>query len=207
MGIDRLMGGQAWDTPWKIQNELWRWLAYPYVRLLFTLNGISWGHGWRFYGMPIIQKHRRSVMRFGPGFSLRSSTRSNPLGPNRPVIICTWQAGAVLEIGANFGMTGGSLCAAERITIGDNVAVGANTSIIDTDFHPLDPELRRVKPSEAKTAAIVIENDVFIGMNCLILKGVTIGQGSVIGAGSVVTRSVPQGVLVAGNPAKLIKDL
>jgi acetyltransferase-like isoleucine patch superfamily enzyme len=198
---------QAWDTPWKIRNELSRWLTYPHVRLLFALNGIPWGHGWCFYGVPIIQKHRHSVMRFGSGFSLRSSTRSNPLGPNHPVIICTWQAGAVLEIGANFGMTGGILCAAERITIGDNVAVGANTSILDTDFHPLDPEQRRVKPSEARTGAVVIEDDVFIGMNCLILKGVTIGEGSVVGAGSVVTRGVPQGVLVAGNPARIIREL
>lgn len=201
------MGDQVWDTPWKVWNGLWRWLAYPWVRLLFATNGIPWGCGWRFYGVPIIQKHRCSIMRFGPGFSLRSSTRSNPLGPNHPVILCTWQAGAVLEIGANFGMTGGTLCAAEQITIRDNVTVGANTTIIDTDFHPLDLEVRRLYPQETQTAPVLIEDDVFIGMNCLILKGVTIGQGSVVGAGSVVTKDIPPGVIVAGNAARIVREM
>lgn len=201
------MGNQVWDTPWKVWNQLWRWLAYPRVRLLFALNGVPWGRGWRFYGVPIIQKHRRSRMTFGPGLQLRSSLRSNPLAPNRPVVLATWQAGAVLEVGANFGMTGGTICAAERIIIKDNVVVGANTTIMDTDFHPLDPKQRKLQPSDARIAMIVIEDDVFIGMNCLILKGVTIGQGSVVGAGSVVTKDVPPGVIAAGNPARIVREL
>jgi acetyltransferase-like isoleucine patch superfamily enzyme len=188
-------------------NRLWRWLAYPRVRLLFALNGIPWSRGWQLYGIPIIQKHRRSRMTFGPGLQLRSSLRSNPLAPNRPVVLATWQAGAVLEVGANYAMTGGTICAAERIIIKDNVVVGTNTTIMDTDFHPLDPEQRKLQPSNARTAMILIEDDVFIGMNCLILKGVTIGQGSVVGAGSVVTKDVPPGVVVAGNPARMVREL
>jgi acetyltransferase-like isoleucine patch superfamily enzyme len=198
---------QALDSPWKIWNTACRWLVYPRVRLLFALNGIPWGRNWRFYGVPIIQKHRRSHMQFGPGLQLRSSIRSNPLGSNRPVILTTWQAGAVLHIGANLAMTGGSICTAERILIGDDVSVGANTTIMDTDFHPLDPEERKLRPANAKTAPIIIENDVFIGLNCLILKGVTIGRGSVVGAGSVVTRDVPAGVIVAGNPAVIVREI
>jgi acetyltransferase-like isoleucine patch superfamily enzyme len=133
--------------------------------------------------------------------------RSNPLGPHHPVILCTWQSGALLEIGADFGMTGGSIVAAERITIGDRATVGANCTIIDTDFHPLEPTLRQRQPQAGRSAPIVIEDDVFIGMNCLILKGITIGHGSVIGAGSVVTRNVPPGVIVAGNPACVIRSV
>jgi acetyltransferase-like isoleucine patch superfamily enzyme len=85
--------------------------------------------------------------------------------------------------------------------------VGANTTIVDTDFHPLDPTERRLRPAEAKTAPIFIEDDVFIGMNCLILKGVRLGQGSVVGAGSVVTKDVPPGSIVAGNPAQVIRRI
>ena len=104
-------------------------------------------------------------------------------------------------------MTGGSLVAANRITIGNDVNIGANSTVIDTDFHPLDPIERREKPQSSETAPIVIDDDVFIGMNCIILKGVTIGQNSVIGAGSVVYKShVPPDVIVAGNPAKIIRS-
>lgn len=202
-----MTAARAWDTPWKALCELGRWAAYPRVRLLFALNGIAWGRGWRLYGVPIIQKHRRSRIAFGPGLQLRSSLRSNPLGPNHPVIIVTWQPGAILEVGANFAMTGGTLCAATRITIGNNVAVGANTTIVDTDFHPLDPDHRRLKPADAGTAPIEIADDVFIGMSCLILKGVTIGCSSVVGAGSIVTRDVPPHVVVAGNPARVLRAL
>jgi acetyltransferase-like isoleucine patch superfamily enzyme len=195
------------DTPWKAWNGLWRWVAYPRVRLLFAMSSIPWHPSWRFYGTPIIQKHRYSQMIFGPGLQLRSSVRSNPLGPNHPVVITTWQAGAVLEVGANFAMTGGTICAAERIIIGDNVIVGANATIVDTDFHPVGPLARQVRPQNAETAPIEIQDNVFIGMNCLILKGVTIGQNSVVGAGSVVTTSIPAGVICAGNPAKVVRSL
>ena len=198
---------EAFNTPWKAWNWFGHWMIYPAARLLFAANGIRWGKGWHLYGLPIIQKHRRSEMYIGPGLSLRSSVSSNPLGPNHRVILCTWQAGAVLEIGDNFAMTGGSVCAAERVKIGSNVAVGANCTIVDTDFHPLNPDLRRQSPQVANTDPILIEDDVFIGMNCLILKGVRIGRGSVIGAGSVVTKDVPACVVVAGNPAHIIRPV
>jgi acetyltransferase-like isoleucine patch superfamily enzyme len=138
---------------------------------------------------------------------LRSSARSNPLSPNHPVVLATWLPGAVLEVGAQFAMTGGTLCAAERITIGDRVTVGANCTIVDTDFHPPEAAWRRLAPNDAETAPVVIEDDVFIGMNCLILKGVTIGRGSMVGAGSVVTRDAPPGVIIAGNPARVVRAL
>lgn len=198
---------EALDAPWKAWNQALRWLIYPQARLQMALNGISWGRGWSFYGLPILQKHRRSVMKFGEGFSLRSSTRSNPLGPNHPVILSTLRASAVLEIGRNFGMSGGSICVAERVTIGNNVTIGANSVIVDTDFHPLRPHARLLEPQNGKIAPIVIEDNVFVGMNCLILKGVTIGKNSVIGAGSVVSRSIPPDSIAAGNPAVVIRKL
>jgi len=201
---ERIKMGQAMQTPWKMWNELLRWLAYPRIRLLFALNGIPWGEGWRFHGVPIIQKHQGSRMEFGSYLQLRSSARSNPLGANRPVILSAWRAGAVLEIGDRFAMTGGTVCAAERITIGQDVTVGANTTIMDGDFHPLDPEQRRLHPQRASTAPVIIQDGVFIGVQCLILKGITLGQGCVVGAGSVVTQDVPAGVIVAGNPARPI---
>ena len=146
-------------------------------------------------------------MRFGAALELRSSVRANPLGANHPVILCTWQDGALLGVGDHFGMTGGSIIAAERITIGNNVIVGANSTIMDTDFHSVCPEVRSQHPQNAKTAPVLIEDDVFIGMNCLILKGVKIGHGAVIGAGSVVIKDVPSGMIMAGNPAQVVRKI
>lgn len=193
---------QASAMPWKASNELRRWLILPLA--WWALRGIAIGAGWRFYGLPIIQRHRRSRIRIGRAMHLRSTPRSNPLGPNHPVIISTRRAGALLTIGDDFGMTGGSLVCDQRISIGDRVWVGANAVICDTDFHPLDPETRRTRPLDGNTAPVEIADDVFIGMNALVLKGVRIGAGAVIGAGSVVSRDVPAGATVAGNPARVI---
>jgi acetyltransferase-like isoleucine patch superfamily enzyme len=145
-------------------------------------------------------------MQFGDGLQLRSSRRSNPLGPCRPCILCTWGAGAQLETGRNLRATGVTLCAAERISIGDNVVIGTNSVVVDTDFHPLDPQSRKERPQDARIAPVVIEDDVFIGMNCMILKGVTLGRGCVIGAGSVVSRTIPPMSIAAGSPAQVIGD-
>jgi acetyltransferase-like isoleucine patch superfamily enzyme len=198
---------EFFNTPWKISNLILSWVAYIPTRFTFIINGIAWRDNWQFYGMPVILKHRKSSMKFGSGLQLRSSIRSNPLGPNHRVVLSTWEKGAVLEVGNNFAMTGGTLCSSNHIMIGDNVAIGANTTIVDTDFHPLAAQERHLSSSQGVTAPVLIQDDVFIGMNCLILKGVTIGCGSVIGAGSVVSRDVPSHVIVAGNPARVIREV
>ena len=198
---------EAFKTPWKISNRIGSLMSLPIVRLKFLLSGIKWGPGWRFYGSPIVQKHALSRMVFGAGLQLRSRTRSNPLGINHPVILATLRPGAQLTVGDSFGMSGGCICVAENVSIGNHVAIGANSTITDTDFHPLRAEIRATRPQEGRTKPVVIEDEVFIGTNCLILKGVTIGRGSVIGAGSVVTGDVPPGVIVAGNPARIIREL
>src|SRR5437764_4954921 len=128
----------ATQTPWKVANELRRLWLLPWARLYFALVGVSWGRGWRLYGLPIIQKYHPSTLTIGAGAELRSTPRSNPLGPAHPVILTTRRAGARLVIGSGFGMTGGTICADESITIGNRVIVGTNTAIMDTDFHPLD---------------------------------------------------------------------
>ena len=197
----------ATRTPWKVANELCRLAVYPLARLYFALAGVAWAPGIKLYGLPIIQKYRPSVLSIGSGAELRSTQRSNSLSPNHPVMLTTRRAGSHLLIGTNFGMTGGVICAEEHIVIGNRVLVGANCTITDTDFHPLDPAERRRNPIGGKTAPIVIEDDVFIGMHCLILKGVTLGAGCVIGAGSVVTRSIPAGMIAAGNPARVIRPV
>lgn len=84
---------------------------------------------------------------------------------------------------------------------------GGNASIVDFDFHPLTPEARAENANAATHAPIVIEDDVFVGMEALILKGVVIGEGAVVGAGSVVTQDVPPRTVVVGNPAQVVREV
>ena len=196
---------QARAMPWKAGNEIRRWLILPLA--WWRLRGLDAGADWRCYGLPIIQRHRQSEVRIGRRMELRSSPTSNPLAPNHPVIFSTRRPGASLSIGDDFGMTGGSLVCDQRISIGDRVWVGANAIITDTDFHPLDHEKRQRNPLDANTAPVAIEDDVFIGMNALVLKGVTLGAGSVVAAGCVVTRDVPPRGVVVGNPARVVREV
>jgi acetyltransferase-like isoleucine patch superfamily enzyme len=107
------------------------------------------------------------------------------------------------------------LCELE-LRIGHYVVIGWNTTLADTDFHPLAPAERiadaiacsplnegRARP-EIPRRAVIIEDDVWIGPNATILKGVRLGAGSWIEAGSLVTRDVPPGSRVLGNPAQIV---
>ena len=118
----------------------------------------------------------------------------------------------LLEIGDDVVCVGAQVMCADHITIGRRVIVSYNAVIADSDFHPRDPELRRhdaisgapfgefVGYAPRLTAPVVIEDDVRIGINAIILKGVTIGRGAEIAAGAVVTGDVPAGAKVIGNP-------
>ncbi|MCS4086107.1 acetyltransferase-like isoleucine patch superfamily enzyme [Salinibacter ruber] len=195
------------DMPWTAGLELRRRLTWPLVRAQFAWHGIEWGADWKIFGRPIIQRHRGSRIALGDGLYLRSWPRSNPLSPNHPVVLSTRNADASIDIGDDCGFTGTILVAGNRIEIGDRVQVGGNASIVDTDFHPLVPEVRWENFNAGATAPIVIEDDVFVGMEALILKNVTVGEGAVVGAGSVVTQDVPPRTVVAGNPATVVREL
>jgi acetyltransferase-like isoleucine patch superfamily enzyme len=135
------------------------------------------------FGAPVIQRVRGSEIVIGDGVELRSSLQSNPLAPNHPVILATRTSHATIRIGNDCGLTAATIVAAERVELGERVLVGANATIVDTDFHPLDPVARRERHAPGRHAAVRIEDDVFIGMNSIILKGTTLGAGCVVGAG------------------------
>ena len=117
-------------------------------------------------------------------------------------------------------LNGALIMADERIEIGKHCLVSWNVGIADSDFHPLDPALRRQdvmalspfakdRPARPtlKTKPVRICDNAWIGMNAIILKGVTIGENSIVAAGAVVTKDVPPNVIVAGNPAVVVKEL
>ncbi|WNM18754.1 acyltransferase [Flavobacterium capsici] len=111
-----------------------------------------------------------------------------------------------INIGNNVSINNAfSAVAFSKITIEDNVLIGVNCSIIDNDGHSLQPDKRN--DDQPKTASVTIEENVFLGDNVTILKGVTIGKNSVIGNGSIVTKSIPDNSIAAGNPARVIRNL
>jgi acetyltransferase-like isoleucine patch superfamily enzyme len=115
---------------------------------------------------------------------------------------------ARLEIGDHSGFSGVSIHCNNHIKIGKYVNCGANVGIWDSNFKSLDYERRRVHDSSVVASApIIIGDDAFIGANVIIMKGVSIGQRSIVGAGSVVTKSIPDDEIWAGNPAKFIRKV
>lgn len=141
--------------------------------------------------------------------TLASSFLSNMIGLwQRSVIIA--RNGGRIQIGDDVSISGVTIYAFKHIEIGDHTIIGANTKIFDSDFHPIDPQIRLVDEDDKVHTAMketVIGKNVFIECNVLILKGVHIGNNSVIGAGSVVSKDVPPDCIAAGNPATIMKRL
>lgn len=165
------------------------------ARIWLTFLGLNLGKGCRFGGMPIIRRYPGSEIALGDGCVLVSDTRHNVVGVNHPCTFSTHNPHAMLKIGQKCGFSGTTIGCALKVEIGDRVRCGANTIITDTDWHSDDPRTSGPRP-------IVIEDDVWLGVNVTVLKGVRIGRGSIVGAGSVVAKSIPSGVMAAGVPAR-----
>lgn len=115
--------------------------------------------------------------------------------------------GGMLVIGDDVGMSSTRIWVHQSVIIGSHVNIGGGAFITDTDAHPIPWEKRREGNEGTVSAPVVIEDDVWIGAQVIVLKGVTIGARSVIGAGSVVTHSIPQDSLAVGNPCRVVRCL
>ncbi|MBN1414606.1 MAG: acyltransferase [Bacteroidales bacterium] len=175
------------------------------VRIQAKLIGIHLGSKVIFMGIPYLRRYPLSEITIGSRCFIRSDMASSLIGVNHRSILATLRKGAVLKIGNNVGVSGTSIGAAVLIEIGNDVICGANTIITDCDWHPVDPLRRRESGDIAKQ--VIIEDNVWIGVNSIVLKGVRIGKNSVIGAASVVTRDIPPDTIAAGNPCKIIKRI
>ena len=170
------------------------------VSISCALKGIRIGKNCRFHGFMTFRRIAQSKIKIGNYCGFRSLYNSNLLGINHPCIIATHAPKAEIIIGDRCGLSGTVIGAFKSISLGNNVRCGANTTITDADWHLDDPRSGEPKP-------VVIEDNVWLGLNVIVLKGVTIGKNSVIGAGSVVTKSIPANVIAAGNPCKVIKSI
>jgi acetyltransferase-like isoleucine patch superfamily enzyme len=155
-------------------------------------------------------------------FNLRKDKNLIKIGSNSHVrgLLRLFAYGGSIDIGDNCYVGENSyIWSGDSIKIGNNVLVSHNVSIVDTNAHELDHleraagYIKLIKKGHPKekgsiiTAPIVIYDHVWINFNSIILKGVTIGEGAIVAAGSVVTKNVAPFTLVGGNPAKFIKEL
>lgn len=191
-------------------NKLTSSINYRYHEFLFTVIsvlelmclrfiGVRCGKGVAFRGWCHIYLKPKSQIQIGNNCRFNSNRYTNHIGLNHPCAISTEEEGAILTIGNDCGFSSVSVNCFESITIGNNVRVGANCVIADSDFHLNDPRVGGAKP-------IVICDNVWLGYGVIVMKGVTIGKNSVIGMNSVVTHDIPENVVAAGNPCKVIKE-
>ncbi len=190
----------------RLRTALYYSYSNVYTRYLLWCNATRFGKRHRYAGIPYIMVHHSACCTIGKNFHCNSGN-ANPIGRNTCSYIFV-APGAVLTIGDDVGMSNTAIVCHTSIAIGNRVKMGGGVVIYDTDFHSLDPVLRSNPATDAPNAAktpVVIEDDVFVGAHCTILKGVRICRGAVIGACSVVTKHIPAGEVWAGNPAKCIK--
>ncbi|WP_162419554.1 acyltransferase [Cyclobacterium roseum] len=168
---------------------------------------ISFGNRLRVRGSIITDIGNNAEFIIGDNFELTSGLMINPLGRNIKSYIRINSNSRIL-IGDNVGMSCVTLWAKKSISIGNNVKIGADVLIMDSDMHSLDFHLRRdskLDASNAKSAPVFIGDDVFVGTRSIIMKGVKIGARSIVAAGSVVTKSIPVDQIWGGNPAVFLK--
>ena len=182
-------------------------LNYHLPRLVLRANGVKYGKGLCLHGVPFVFRFPSAKIEFGSDVSINSNFLSNLLGLYQRTIIVAKGKGKV-KIGDRVGISGATIYAWDSIEIGDDTRIGANVKIVDTDFHPVDPE-ERIKGNNdaAGTRPIKIGKNVFIGMNSLILKGTILGDNCVVGGGTVVSGQFEDNCVIVGNPSRVIKKI
>lgn len=168
--------------------------------------GCPVGKGFKIDGKLWIWAQKKGCIRLGDNVKINSRFGSNLVGLTNPAVFQCIDVG-IITIGNHSGLSSPILSSRSSITIGEHTLIGGNVRIFDHDYHSLDYMKRCGKETagDVKTRPVSIGDDVFIGTNAMILKGVTIGDRAIIGAGSVVGCNVPSDEIWAGNPARCVK--
>jgi len=188
-----------------------------YNLIIFQIKGVKFGKKLRVFNKIYLNIHKNAKLLIGDNFLFTSGGGHNPLCRNIKGSIYLPNQESQCIIGNNVGISSCCIWASKKIQIGDRVKIGGNCIIMDTDVHSLDYRLRSndnidssgktVDVHNSVSKPIIIENDVFIGTGTIVLKGVSIGARTIIAAGSVVVKNIPNDVIAGGNPCKVIKSL
>ncbi len=176
------------------------------ISVLRWMPGLQIGSRVTLRGNPIIDIRHGGKVYIQDGVTLNSINFGYHLNMFAPVKLFVDQPGATIMIGEDTRIHGSCLHAYSSIKIGRRCLIAANCQIIDGSGHDLsfDDVENRIN-TKGVCHPIIIEDDVWIGANTIVLPGVRIGKGSVIGAGSIITKDIPSMVIAAGNPAKVIR--
>jgi len=175
-------------------------IHWAMTRLYLRMKGAEVGKNLRCNGFPHVKIRKGGRLIIGDDVQINSSRWANAHIVDGGMNLFVG-AGAQLIIADGAGISGSRIVAIQRIGIGQGAMIGAGCLICDSDMH----EIPLGSPNGVSTKPIVVGPRVFIGAQSIILKGVEIGQGSVVAAGSLVTKSMLSNSLVGGNPAKVIK--
>jgi len=193
-----------WQTLGRIKHRFRLFPSFLWRGELKFL-GVTWASKPTLCGRPFVSRFPGSKIEWGNSVVLDSSRRANPLGGDKPCVLRTMSPQARILLGDFVGLSSATLVAGNSIEIGSGTLVGAGCMIIDNDFHVADERGGWRTEYVRNSRPIKIGRGCFLGARSIILKGVQLGDGVVIGAGSVVTRNVPDACLVAGNPAQIIR--
>lgn len=186
-----------------------------WYKLVMKMTKVRYGKNLLLKGAPVIFNKKGAELTIGDNVTIKSSFLSNLVGLYSKTIIVTRAPGAYIRIGNNVGMSGVTIYARKGIEIGENTAIGGNTKILDNDFHPIEAEARNKLLADKNggdsdlvpAKPIKIGKNCFIGCNAIILKGTELGDGCVVGAGTVVSGKFEADSVIVGNPARVIKKV
>ncbi len=188
------------NIPVALRIRFWTWIN----PIIFRSRGIRIGNNAIIPGKVHISGN--GSITIGSNLYFSSGDGVNPICSNLHGTLNVDEGGK-LVIGDNVGMSSTRIWVHQSVIIGNHVNVGGCVFITDTEAHPFSWHKRRNGNESTLSAPVVIEDDVWIGAQVIVLKGVTIGARSVIGAGSVVTHSIPPDSLAVGNPCHVVRKL
>src|SRR6478672_3202744 len=189
----RAQGWRRLVKPFVVRAVSGFWVRWYRLRLG---DRVSFGRNFQTNGRLVIQGPGRVV--FGDDINAWAHAEKN--------VLITFTPGSLITVGSGTRLNGAGIQAYTRIKIGPRCILGS-TVIFDSDFHPLDPAKRHDRDAPVACAPIEIGENVWLAGQSAVLKGVTIGQNSVVAYRAVVTGDVPPNVVVAGNPARVVKEL
>ena len=187
---------------------LFRFITGIAAKLYLRAAGVKVGAGLVMNSFPICRRHPEARIRIGANVQIVNKSVENLAGIANRTVLAAIRPGAEIDIGNNVGISGAVLYCSSQIVVEDYVKIGAGAQIYDTDFHAINwLERRANRPEAVATKPVRICRDAWIGANVMVLKGVTIGERSIVAAGAVVTSDVPPDRIAGGVPARVLRCL